>query len=71
MKSNMQALIQTLEGSLVERKKSLQATKRSNGISQGTNWGSFSSRHGPNSNDGIDDNYVILDYSKQVRVFLP
>jgi len=41
------------------------------GISKEINWGSFSSRHGPNNNDGIDDNYVILNCSKQVRVFLP
>jgi hypothetical protein len=40
-------------------------------ISKGTSWGSFSSRHGPNSDDGINDDCVIFYYSKQLKVFLP
>jgi hypothetical protein len=38
-------------------------------INKGTNWGFFSSKHGPNSDDGNDDDCVIIDYYKQVRVF--
>jgi hypothetical protein len=46
------------------------AKKPPSGISKGTSWGSFSSRHGPNNDDGINDNCVILECSKQVKVFL-
>jgi hypothetical protein len=38
--------------------------------SKGISWGSFSSRHGPNNDDRINDDCVIIEYSKQVRVFL-
>jgi hypothetical protein len=33
--------------------------------------GFYSSKHGHNSDDGTDDDCVILDYSKQVRIFSP
>jgi hypothetical protein len=38
--------------------------------SKGISWGSFSSRHGPNNDDRTNDDCVIIEYSKQVRVFL-
>jgi hypothetical protein len=38
---------------------------------KGTNWGFFSSRHGSNNDDGIDDDCVIIYYFKQMKVFLP
>jgi len=47
------------------------AKKPPSETSKRTNLGFFSSRHGPNSDDGINDNCVIIDCFKQVRVFLP
>jgi hypothetical protein len=39
--------------------------------SKGSSWGSFSSRHAPNNDDRTNDDCVIIEYSKQVKVFLP
>jgi hypothetical protein len=39
--------------------------------SKGSSWGSFSSRHGPSNDDRNNDDCVNIEYSKQVKVFLP
>jgi hypothetical protein len=41
------------------------------GTNKGTSWGSFSSRHGPSYDDGTNDDCVIIDCFKQMKVFLP